>query len=307
MGEAPVAKTATAVEVDGRRIELTNLDKLLWEEEGITKADLIHYVFTFSHLLLPHLEGRPLTVTRYPDGIDGAWFYQKDCPAYAPEWIETYPVPSKDRAERVTRYILPNETATLVWLANQAAIEFHPWMSRAESPLHPDYVVIDLDPNEGASFADVRLVAGAVKELLDHLGLASYPKLSGATGIHVYVPLEPKYTYEETSAFAGYVGKVIAEALPEKATNERLVKNRGPRVYVDHLQNLPGKTIVCAFSPRPNRGAQVSVPFTWDELEGIAPEQFTLKEIDRLLDRPPAFQSLYQRRQNIDKYLARIV
>lgn len=295
-----------AVEVDGRTVELSNLDKLLWPEDGITKADLIHYVFTAAHLILPHLEGRPLTVTRYPDGIDEEGFYQKDCPAHAPEWIPTFPVPSKDETGKVTHYILANEPAALVWLANQAAIELHPWMSRAERSLHPDYLVIDLDPAEGATFADVRLVARAVKELLDHLGLLSFPKLSGSTGIHVYVPLEPKYTYGQTSAFAGYVGKVIAAALPEKATNERLVKRRGPRVYVDHLQNLPGKTIVSAFSPRPLPGAPVSVPFSWEELDQVSPEQFTLKEIDRILARPLAFQRLYEHPQNIDKHLARL-
>lgn len=295
-----------AVEVDGRTIELSNLDKLLWPEDGITKADLIHYVFTASHLLLPHLEGRPLTVTRFPDGIGEEGFYQKDCPAHAPEWIQVHPVPSKEEGGKVTRYIVANEPATLVWLANQAAIELHPWMSRAQRPLHPDYVVIDLDPAEGATFADVRLVARAVKELLDHLGLLSFPKLSGATGIHIYVPLEPKYTYEQARAFAAHVSGVIAAALPEKATDERLVRRRGPRVYVDHLQNLPGKTIVSAFSPRPRPGAPVSVPFAWEELDQIAPEQFTLKEIDRILARPLAFQSLYEHRQNIDKHLARL-
>lgn len=301
-----MADDRTVAEVDGRRIELTNLDKLLWPDEGITKADLIHYIFALSPFMLPHLAGRPLTVTRYPDGVNGEGFYQKDCPAYAPEWIPTYPVPSKEGGKRVTRYILPNEPATLVWLANQAAIEFHPWMSRAEDPLHPDYFVIDLDPNQGATFDDVRLVAKAVKELLDHMGLVSFPKLSGATGIHVYVPLEPEYSYEETSAFAGHVGKVIAAALPEKATNERLVKNRGPRVYIDHLQNLPGKTIVCPFSPRPRRGAPVSAPFFWDELDTIVPGQFSVKEIDRLLERSAAFQDLYRHRQRIDRHLERL-
>lgn len=298
----PLAKDSQVVRVDDREVELTNLDKYLWPEDGITKADYIHAVFMLSHLLLPQLRDRPLTVTRYPDGIDGDWFYQKDCPEHAPDWIPTYPVTSPG-GDKVTRYILAQEPATLVWLANQAAIEFHPWMSRVQSPDFPDYAVIDLDPSEGASFDDVRLVAKAVRHVLDHLGLVGYPKLSGATGIHIYVPLVPKYTYDVTRQLAGYVGKVIAAALPDKATNERLVKKRGPRVYIDHLQNLPGKTIVAAYSARPKRGAPVSVPFDWDELDTVDPLHFTLKDLDQLLQRPPHLDDMERRRQNIDALL----
>jgi len=299
-----MARTAQLVKVDDKQIEMTNLEKLLWPDDDITKADLIHYVFMVSHLLLPHLAGRPLTVTRYPDGIDGDWFYQKDCPDYAPGWIKehTYPVESKIDG-KVTRYIVPRETATLIWLANQAAIEFHPWMSTVNDPDHPDYAVIDLDPAEGAGFNEVKAVAALVKEILDRFGLAGYPKLSGATGIHIYVPLEPKYTYRETSAFAGFIGELVARAVPEMATNERLVKNRTGRVYVDHLQNLPGKTIVAAYAPRPRPGAMVSVPFEWSELEWISPEPFTIRNLDAVLDRPQAFQELYRRRQSIDHLL----
>lgn len=294
-----MAKTSQLVRVEGREIEVTNLEKLLWPDEGITKADYIHFVFMLSHRLLPQLKDRPLTVTRYPDGIDGEGFYQKDCPAYAPDWIPTYPVAS-DKSDKVTRYILPQEPATLVWLANQAAIEFHPWMSRVQTPEHPDYSVIDLDPSPGATFADVKTVARAVKEVLDHLGLAGYPKLSGATGIHIYVPLIPKYTYAISSGLAGYVGRIVAHALPEIATNERLVKNRGARVYVDHLQNLPGKTIVAAYSARPRAQAPVSVPFEWTELDAIDPSQFTIKQLDRLLTRPDFFSEMQANRHDID-------
>lgn len=297
-----MSKTSQLVNVDGREVELTNLDKPLWPDDDITKADYIHYVFMLSHLLLPQLKNRPLTVTRYPHGIDGEWFYQKDCPDYAPQWIETYPVVSTDSG-KVTRYIVPQEPATLVWLANQAAIEFHPWMSRIQSPDQPDYSVIDLDPSAGATFEDVKTVARAVKEVLDYLGLIGYPKLSGATGIHIYVPLEPKYTYAITSGLAGYVGRIISDALPNVATNERLIKNRGERVYIDHLQNLPGKTIVAAYCVRPRPGATVSIPFDWSELDAIHPSQFTLKDLDQILNRPALFSQLDANRQNIDALL----
>jgi len=298
-------RASQRVRVGGREIQLTNLDKLLWPDDGITKADYIHYVFTMAHRLLPQLKDRPLTVTRYPDGIDGEGFYQKDCPAYAPDWIPTYPVPS-EKGDKVTHYIVPQEPATLVWLANQAAIEFHPWMSRIQHPGVPDYSVIDLDPAPGATFEDVKTVARAVKEVLDHLGLTGYPKLSGATGIHIYVPLEPKYTYAVTSGLAGFIGRIVAGALPDIATNERLVKNRGARVYVDHLQNLPGKTIVAAYSARPKAGAPVSVPFFWEELDFIHPAQFTLKELDKLLSRPDPFSEMPAAPHNIDALIPQL-
>lgn len=297
-----MAKTAQLVEVDGRTIEVSNLDKLLWPGDGITKAEYIHFVFMVSHLLLPQLKGRPLTVTRYPDGIDQHGFYQKDCPDYAPEWIRTFPVTSEDSG-KVTRYIVPQTPADLVWLANQAAIEFHPWMSQIEHPDRPDYSVIDLDPSPGATLDDVKAVARAVKEVLDYLGLVGYPKLSGATGIHIYVPLEPKYTYAVSSGFAGYIGRIVSEALPHIATNERLVKNRGQRVYIDHLQNLPGKTIVAAYSARPRPGAPVSLPFEWSELDTIDPVRYTVKELDLILRRSASFLELETNRQNIDALL----
>lgn len=294
-----VTKTTQSVSVEGRTIDVTNLEKMIWPKEQVTKADLIHYIFMVSHLMLEHLRNRPLTVTRYPDGVEQEGFYQKDCPDYAPEWISTYPVLSPE-GEKVTRYILANDTPTLIWLANQAAIEFHPWMSQTDSPQFPDYVVIDLDPNDGVTFDEVRHVATLVHAALEELGLQSFPKLSGATGIHIYVPVEPRYTYKETSGFAGFIGELAAKALPHTATNERLVRNRGRRVYVDHLQNLPGKTIVSAYSPRPRAGAQVSVPFEWNELDSIDPRAFSIKSLDSVLARPQTFQRMYSVRQSLD-------
>lgn len=298
-----MATQRVPVDVEGRRIELTNLDKLLWPKLGITKADFIHYIVSVADLLLPHLRDRPLTVTRYPDGIDQKGFYQKDCPKYAPKWIQTYPVLSPDK-DRTIHYILANDTATLVWLANQAAIEYHPWMSRIHKPQHPDYVVIDLDPGDAATWSDVTKVAAFVRDTLGEMGLVSFPKLSGATGIHIYVPLEPRYTYRQTSAFAGLIGTLAARALPSIATNERLIRKRAGRVYVDHLQNLPGQTIVAAYSPRPRAHAGVSVPFEWDELDRIHPEEFTLQTLDAVLARPSTFQTMYTHAQTFESLRA---
>jgi bifunctional non-homologous end joining protein LigD len=296
------AATRQPVRVGTRTVEVTNLDKPMWPEEGITKGDLIRHYAAVAERLLPHLTGRPLTLTRYPDGVHGGMFYQKDTPHHAPDWIPTYPVWSEDSG-RVIHYLLAEEPATLVWLANQAAIEIHPWMSRVERPAHPDYAVIDLDPAPGAALADAVEIAALVRVLLERLDLAGFPKLSGASGVHIYVPLAPRYTYQETSRFVGYLGELIVQAYPEKATNERLVRRRAGKVYIDHLQNLPGKTIVAPYVPRPRPGAPVSVPVTWDELGRVTPAQFHLRNTAAILNRPRDFDNMYRLRQSLDHVL----
>ena len=190
-----VTATRQMAQVGARQLELSNLDKELWPGEGVTKADLISYYVAVAERLLPHLAGRPLTLTRYPHGIAGDMFYQKDTPDYAPDWLPTYTVHSED-TNRNIRYMLAQEPAALAWLANQAVIEIHPWMSTIQHPEFPDYAVIDLDPSEGATFADAVEIAGLVHIILSKLGLVGFPKLSGATGIHIYVPLKPEYSSE---------------------------------------------------------------------------------------------------------------
>lgn len=261
-------------EVDGKIVKLTNLDKAMWKDPLVTKGDLVHYYYNMAPLIIPHLEDRPLTVTRYPDGIEEAHFYQKQCPPYAPPWIRTFSSPSKDK---VVDYILANDRATLVWLANQGTIELHPWLSKANNPDFPDRIVVDLDPDPPASWPQVVQVARLVKGLLDEMGLASFPKTSGATGLHVYIPVAPRYTYRVTSRFVGFLGKLIAAHHPRLATNERLIKRRRGRVYIDHLQNLPGKTIVAPYSLRPQGQPTISMPFAWEDLSLIDPKDFTIK------------------------------
>lgn len=294
--------TKQLVHLEGRELKLSNLEKELWPGEGITKADLIAYYVAVAPRLLPHLKNRPLTLTRYPDGINGTMFYQKDTPAHAPDWLPTYCVYSTD-SHRQIRYLLAEEPATLVWLANQAAIEIHPWMSTISHPDNPDYVIIDLDPSQGGTFSDVVTVANSVHILLDKMNLVGFPKLSGATGLHIYVPLQPRYTYKQTSRFAGYIGELVVKMRPDIATNERIVRKRGRKVYVDHLQNLPGKTIVAPYSPRPRPGAPISVPISWQELGAIQPGQFHVKNVQALLSQPSAFDSMYELRQNLDHVL----
>lgn len=294
----------TSVSIAGRELTLTHLDKVMWPDCGYTKGDLISYYVRISPYLLPYLAGRPLTVTRYPDGISGPSFYQKNCPPGAPPWVRTYPVRSN---RRVIAYILAEDVATLAWLANLGAIEMHPWLSRVERPNFPDVAVFDLDPAEGATFADVVEVAHLVRAALDWLGLQGYPKVSGATGVHIYVPIEPEYPYRVVSRFVGAVGALIVKADPAKATNERRVFRRTGRVYIDHLQNLPGKTIAAPFSLRPRPGAPVSVPVAWDDLAQIRPDRFHLGNIwEWLQARGDLMRPVLSLRQSLGPALARL-
>ncbi|MGI6541884.1 MAG: non-homologous end-joining DNA ligase [Limnochordia bacterium] len=299
----PATDQKHVVRIGNRIVELTNLDRLLWPADGITKADLIAYYIGIAPRLLPHLKNRPLTLTRYPQGIEGHMFYQKNTPDYAPDWLLTYEAQSSDTDKKI-RYLLAEEPAALAWLANQGTIEVHPWMAPIDHPAHPDYAVVDLDPSPGASFKDVVTIAHLVRTLLQQWDLQGFPKLSGATGIHIYVPVIPHYTYRQTGEFVGYIGRLIEKAYPEKATTQRSVSRRGARVYVDHLQNRPGKTIVAPYVPRSLPGAPISLPVDWDELDDVTPGEWTIRALNRILARPAAFDTMYQVRQSLDHVLS---
>lgn len=274
------AAKETRTVLDGRTLRLTHLDKVYFPEDGVTKGDVLRYYATIGEVMARYLRNRPLTVVRYPDGIDDSFFYQKNRPANAPVWI-----PSVLLGE--TNFCLAQERAAVVWFANQGAIEFHPWPSRVESIDCPDWAVFDLDPAEGATFAMVRTVALAIRELLARMGLVGFPKLSGATGLHVYVPLggpggferhrrhNEGATYGEVTDWVGFWARFLEMTFPDIVTTERLVKNRTGKIYVDHLQNQRTKTIAAPYTLRPLPGAPVSWPVTWEELETIPPRHLT--------------------------------
>lgn len=268
--------TKQTLRIGGQAVTLTNLDKPMWPESGLTKGDYIQYLLAMAPVLLPHLRGRPLVLTRYPGGWEGKWFYQKNTPATAPAWLQTW---TDTKGERPIRYVVCNDMQTLAWLGNQAALELHPWYALAADPDHPTTAVIDLDPSAGTDFDDARELAFAVRHILTGLGLRVYPKTSGATGLHLYIPLAPVHTYDETVAFTRRVCELIEQAVPSRATTERAVKDRTGRVYLDFLQNGRGKTLASVYGPRPRPGAPVSVPVTWDELKTVRPGQFTLRNV----------------------------
>ncbi len=270
-------------------VALSNVDKVLFPDDGYTKGDLVTYYASVAPVLLPHLAGRALSMSRYPNGIYESSFYEKQCPSHAPDWIVTAPIDSSHRGEPIDFVTAPN-SETLVWLANLACIEMHPWLSRADQPGNPDFAVFDLDPQEGATWDQVVYVAGLVNVLLERLGLAGYPKTSGSRGIHIFVPVEPVHTYRRTRRFVEAIGRLVVSADPEVATMEWDKPKRGARVFIDHNQNVAGKTQASVYSVRPRAGATVSTPVTWPELEMVSPEDFTIGTIwERLRQRGDLF------------------
>lgn len=288
------------VEVEGHTIPLTNLGKVFWPADGYTKADIMQYYNAVWPVIAPHLRDRPLSLVRYPEGITGDHFYQKNFPD-APEWVERVPLHSE---KRVVHYCMCNNLSTLLWSVNMGCIEVHPWLSRIRDLRHPTYVIFDLDPMEPASFGDAVHVARALKVLLDQLNLQAFPKISGATGLHLYLPVTPKYSFRTTSLFVKALADMVIRAMPDHATNERAIKDRGGRVYIDHLQNLQGKTIASVYSLRPFPGAPVSMPVQWEELDGVSPGAFTLANAaDRVRKAGDLFGPLFSLQQSLDSAL----
>jgi len=288
--------------LEDEELELTNLSKVLWPENNITKADFIKYYVQVAPIILPHLKERPMVFTRYPDGIYGKAFYQKNVPLYAPEWLETFAIRSD---EQVKQYVIINDVKSLIWAANQAALELHPWLSRISSLENPDFVVFDLDPMENTDFEDARKVALALRDLLEMEGLVSFPKTSGSTGLQIYVPIDCKYTYQQAREFAKLFCLAIERTFPDIATTERSVSKREGKLYLDYLQNVKGKTIVAPYSPRPKKGAPVSCPITWEELEqGITNDMFTIKNVpERIMQKGDIFEGVLTVKQNIDRWV----
>lgn len=265
--------------INEKTIKLSNLEKVYWPADGYTKHDLISFYVEVSPYLLPFLKDRPCNFQRFPDGINGKRFYQKNKPSFAPEWLETFPIPSE---ERVIDYVVVNNLETLVYLVNLACLEIHPWHSRTKTVKFPDWGIVDLDPQDGVSFSTVLETACIVKDVLDELDLFGYPKTSGATGLQVYIPLKPRYTYEQVRDLIGYVCSLIHKKAPRTTTMIRMVAKRpAGTIYLDYLQNLWGKTINAPYTVRPVAGACVSTPLTWDEIFSgrVRPQDFIIKTI----------------------------
>jgi bifunctional non-homologous end joining protein LigD len=290
------------------RVKLTNLDKVFFPAEGITKGDLIDYYRSVADVLLPHLRDRPFTMRRYPDGITGKAFFQKDAPSHMPDWIPRFRVQVSTRESPPRRkWIeapLVNDEDALVWTVNMGCVDMNTWYSRVDRPDRPDFVLFDLDPSPDVGFAETVQVALIVKAALDALGLVSFAKTSSADGMHVLVPVERRYTFEDTREFSEIVGSAIARTHRGLATTEwSKSKRRG--VLIDSNQNGEGKTIASVYSVRPRPGAPVSTPLRWDEVnESLDPSSFTMDVVrERIRRHGDLFAGVLTTRQRIDKAL----
>ncbi|MDX1492971.1 MAG: DNA ligase D [Longimicrobiales bacterium] len=254
------------VEIEEEKtVAFSNLDKVFWPEEGYTKGDLIEYHRRIAPWMLPYLQDRPLVMTRYPDGIEGKSFFQKDAPPYAPDWFRTVTVWSEG-SERELSYFVAEDVESLLYVINLGTIPLHIWSSRIETLAAPDWCILDLDPKE-APFTDVVDVANTIRELCEEIGLPCYPKTSGSSGIHVLVPLGRKLTYEQSRSLGQLLGRVVVDQRPDIATLTRNPDRREGKVYVDFVQNGHGRLLVAPFTVRPKPGAPVSAPLHWDEVD----------------------------------------
>jgi bifunctional non-homologous end joining protein LigD len=303
--EEPITDT---VRKGSRELKLSNLDKVFFPEEGITKGDLLEYYRAVAPVLVPHLKDRPFTMVRWPDGIEAGRFFQKDAPSHMPEWIPTYralvSTRESPRRKKWVNFPLVNDELALLWMVNMGCIDMNAWYSRVDRPDRPDFVLFDLDPSPDVGFQETVQVALLVKQALDAFGLVGFPKTSSAEGMHVVVPVERRYSYDETREFAEIVAGAIARTNRGLATTE-WTKSKRRGVLIDANQNGEGKTIASAYSVRPRPGAPVSTPLRWDEVNAdLDPLSLTMSVVlERVRKHGDLFEGVLTTRQRLSDAL----
>jgi len=261
-----MAAADAQVEIKGKRLKLSNLDKVFFPKTGFTKGQVIDYYTRISSALLPHLKKRPLTLKRYPNGVDEKFFYEKRCPTHRPEWVATVPVPS-DRHGGPIDYCLCNDLPTLVWVANMASIELHPSLSHAPKIEQPTTLAFDLDPGPPAAILECAQVALWVRDVLEELGLQSFPKTSGSKGMQLYVPINTPVTYDDTKGFSHALARLLEKQHPKEVVSVMTKDLRKGKVFIDWSQNDEHKTTVSVYSLRAREEPTASTPMRWDEVE----------------------------------------
>lgn len=277
--------------VGGHEVNLTNLDKALFPEVGLTKRDLIRYYVGLAPVLLPYLHDRGLTLDRWPNGPGGPHFWNKEIPTYAPDWVARWRHESDDPSQSHT-YVVADRVATLAFLANQAAIDLHPWTSTTGAPDRPSWALIDIDPGPRTTWAEVLVLARLYRTALGHLGLRAYPKVTGKRGIHIYLPVAPRYGFHETSAWVERLSRAVGAQVPDLVSWEWSVAGRGGRARLDYTQNAPNKTLAAPYAVRPTPTASVSAPISWEELDDpeLRPDRWTIASLPaRLAERGDLF------------------
>jgi bifunctional non-homologous end joining protein LigD len=297
---ASAAKEAS-ITIDSHVLKFTNLKKLYYPADGVTKGDVLNYYAAITDLILPYLADRPLSLKRYPNGIQEAFFFQKDTPETYPSWLRTEVIDE-------INYVFAEDRASLLYLVNLGCIDHNPWMSRTGSLENPDYVLIDLDPQQ-CPFDMIVEAALLVKRVLDEIGLAGYPKTTGGDGMHVYIPLEPVYTYEEARIFAELISRLLTHERPQMFTTPRSVsKRQRNRVYFDYLQIAKSKTIAAPYVLRAYEGAPVATPLEWEEVApGLDPKQFHIHNArDRFAKKGDLFRGVLDNLQDLYDALGKL-
>lgn len=267
-------------------VRVTHPEKLLWPADGIAKLDLVRYYERIAPVILRYVQGRPLTLRPFRNGIGRPGFYLKNVPRGAPAWVRTFGDVAGSTGARVD-FVVASDARTLVWAAQYNSIEVHPWLSTVDQPDRPDWAVLDLDPVEGTPWARVARAALAIGEHLETVGLRSFPKLTGQTGVHVVVPLAPEHRFGDVRAFFQRVAQEVSDERPDLLTVDYSVERRGGRILVDYAQNARAKTTVAPYSVRPKPAAPVAAPVTWEELRDphLRPNAWTLRTIFARLER----------------------
>ncbi|WP_245565696.1 DNA ligase D [Terrimonas ferruginea] len=262
--------------VNGHELKFTNLSKIFWPKEGHTKRDMLNYYYQVAPYILPYLKDRPQSLNRFPNGINGKSFYHKDVTNSAPDWVKMEPYTTSEGEAK--NFLVPEDEAAILYMANLGSIEMNPWNSTIHQEDYPDWCMIDLDPSAKNTFDQVIETALVTKEVLDHMGIKGYPKTSGSTGMHIYIPMGAKYDYDQCQLLGKIIATQVNQLLPEMTTIERLVKNRKNKLYIDYLQNRPKATLAAPYSLRPKPGATVSMPLHWEEVKkGLKLKDFTIQ------------------------------
>lgn len=297
------ADETQVLKVKGHEIKFTSLSKIYWPREKITKRDVLNYYHEVAPYMLPYLKDRPQSMNRHPNGIDGESFYFKDVTGTAPDWIDTFDY-KNDTDNRLRKYLVAKDEASLLYMATLGCIEMNPWHSRIAKEDYPDWCIIDLDPAEN-TFDQVIEAAIVTKQVLEGMGVTAYPKTSGSTGIHIYIPLGAKYTYDQSKEFARIIATLVQREIPKYTSIERIVKARKGKMYIDFLQNRAHATVAAPYSLRPKPGATVSMPLRWEEVKkGLKMSDFTIyNALERIKGAGDIFKPVLGKGINLEKVI----
>ena len=305
----PTEKSQTK-KVNTHDITFNNLDKIYYPaikgQKAVSKRDMINYYYQVTPFMVPFMKDRPQTMIRYPNGIKGESFYQKDVTGKVPEWVKLFPYHTSEGGNR--NYMVCTNEADLLLMASLGSLEMHPWSSRVQKPDNPDWCIIDLDPGDKTTFEQVITAAQTTKQVLDEIGADAYCKTSGATGMHIYIPLGAKYSYEQSKEFGRVLVTIVQQQLNTFTSIERIVKNRSGKMYLDFLQNRPQATLAAPYSLRPKPGATVSMPLHWDEVKkGLTMKNFTIfNSVERIKEQPDIFKGVIGKGINLKQSLKKI-